>query len=155
MPILLEDKNRDFQRFRHTAREKLQLSKAGFQHVLSSNVSAIATQDDDLIIRFHGGATYKYFGKADLYRPMLRSNSKGRFVWQKLIRPNVSYSKVGSVRLQGDEELTGKDLMEISRERKETKKPLIESLLVASQIKELGIITSSNIVNSILGTNPL
>lgn len=48
--------------------------------MLSSNVSAVGTDGDDLIVRFVNGSLYQYSKVADLYRPMLESNSKGHFV---------------------------------------------------------------------------
>lgn len=153
MPILLEDKNRDYQRLRHTPEEKAQLSRAGFQHVLSSNVSAIAQDGDDLVIRFHGGATYKYSKKADLYSKMLQSNSKGRFVWQQLIRKNVPYKKVGSVSFKDDDQFTDRDLMLIAQKPQET--PLLSTMIATNQLSNLGITMNSNIIDTIIATTAL
>ena len=151
MATRLEDKGRKFKRFRHSAAEKAQLSRAGFQHVLSSNVSAIAQDEDDLVIRFHGGATYKYFGKGNLYSKMLQSNSKGRFVWQQLIRKNASYSKVGGVRLRSDSQFTDKDLQAVAD--RPSKKPIITTLVGAKALK--GIMATEDVVSSILATNAI
>lgn len=144
MPILLQDLNRDYQRYRHTAEEKVQLARAGFQHVLSSNVSAIAQNDNDLIIRFHGGATYRYPGSGDLYDKMLRSNSKGRFVWVNLIRKNVAYRKVAGVGLKTDAQFTDRDLMETAKQPVQfglatllNRQDLINSGIIATNIAEM------------------
>jgi hypothetical protein len=153
MPIRLEDKNRKFKRLRHSAKEKAQLSRAGFQHVLSSNVSAIAEDGNDLVVRFHGGATYKYKGAGDLFRPMLKSSSKGSFVWRKLINPKVSFSKVGSVTFKDDAQFSDRDLMTVSE--KPTKRPLIPSLMSKENLLKLGIIARPNIIESILATNAI
>jgi hypothetical protein len=153
MPVLLEDKNRNFKRLRHTPKEKAVLTKAGFQHVLSSNVSAIAKDKNNLVVRFHGGATYSYKGAGDLYRPMLQSNSKGKFVWSKLIRPKVPFKKVGSVKLQVDKEFTDRDLMDVAQTKEEVKQPLITSLISIQAIKNIGIITTPNVVGNIIATN--
>ena len=74
--IRLEDKGRKYKRFRPSAQEKIQLANNGLQWVLSSNVSAIGINDQDLIIRFHNGSIYKYPGRYYLYEEMLESNSK-------------------------------------------------------------------------------
>jgi hypothetical protein len=154
MPILLEDKNRPYKRLRHTPREKVQLINAGFQHVLSSNVSAIATQGDDLVIRFHGGSTYAYKGKADLYKPMLNSNSKGKYVWSKLIRPKASYRKVGSITFSGDEEFTDRDLQAQATELLKQSTSLVKQISQATLI-ELGIIVDNTALSTIIATNAI
>lgn len=151
MPVRLEDKNRDFKRLRHTPQEKAQLSRAGFQHVLSSNVSAIAKDKNNLVVRFHGGATYSYSNQADLYEPMLRSNSKGRFVWQKLIRKKVPFRKVGSVTFKDDAQFSDRDLMVVAEQP--TKKPLIPSLIATNQFIKLG--ANPNIIDSIIATSAI
>ena len=91
--ILLEDKNREYKRFRPNVSEKIQLANNGLQWVLSSNVSALGTNEDSLIIRFHNGSFYEYPNQAKLFEDMLKSNSKGHFVWVKLRRPKVAYKK--------------------------------------------------------------
>jgi len=100
--ILLKDKGRTYRRLRPNPSEKIQLTDAGLQWVLSSNVSAIGVTGDDLIIRFHNGSLYRYPNQAELYRPMLKSNSKGHFVWVRLRRPKVAYYKIGSLPLDSD-----------------------------------------------------
>ena len=35
--------------------------------------------------------------QAKLFEDMLKSNSKGHFVWVKLRRPKVAYKKIGSL----------------------------------------------------------
>lgn len=150
MPILLQDKNRDYRRLRHTGKEKAQLARAGFQHVQSSNVSAIAKDKNNLVVRFHGGATYSYKDAGDLYRPMLKSNSKGKYVWSKLIRPKVSYKKVGSVKFKSDAEFTDRDLMQVAE--KPTKRPFIPSLVSKEQLLALGVVTQPNLINTLLAT---
>lgn len=102
-----------YQRLRHTATEKIQLANNGLQWVNSSNVSAIGVSSNDLIIRFHNGSLYKYPNQAELYRPMLQSNSKGHFVWSKLRWKNVPYLKIGSLPFKDDKEVTDDDLFNL------------------------------------------
>lgn len=109
MPILREDKGRDFRRLEHTKEERQRLDRAGFTPVLSSNVSAIGEHNGDLYIRFHGGHSYVYPGSGDLYRPMLQSSSKGRFVWNQLRKKNVPYRRIANVILPKD--VPSKDMM--------------------------------------------
>lgn len=100
--IRLEDKGRRYKRFRPSAQEKIQLANNGLQWVLSSNVSAIGINDQDLIIRFHNGSIYKYPGRYYLYEEMLESNSKGRYVWVNLRRRKVPYKKIDRLPLASD-----------------------------------------------------
>lgn len=144
MAVRLEDKGRKFKRIRQSPKERLQLSSAGLQPVLSSNVSAIAKRDKNLIIRFHGGATYSYSGAADLYEPMLESNSKGSFVWQRLIRPKVPYRRIGSVPLQSDAQFTDRDVMAASEKVRKRIKPLIQVVTLA-QLKDLNLVIQNKL----------
>lgn len=145
MAIRLKDKGREFKRIRQSAQEKVQLKRAGFQHVLSSNVSAIAQAGRDLVIRFHGGATYQYSGAGDLFDKMLQSNSKGSFVWKNLIRKQVPYKRVAGVSLKSDTQFTDKDLMETAQEPVKgldlatllTKETLIKKGIIATNIARL------------------
>jgi hypothetical protein len=115
MPILSKE-DRQYQRYIHTEKEQDVLESKGFESVYSSNVSAIARDKADLIIRFHGGATYGYTGKGKLYERMMAAASKGKWVWRFLIRPRVPYYKAGSVVIPNDIEST--DMMEEPRQRK-------------------------------------
>lgn len=151
MAIRLEDKNREYKRIRQSAKEKAQLARAGFQHVLSSNVSAIAQSGKDLVIRFHGGATYQYRNAGKLFEQMLNSNSKGSFVWKKLIRPKVPYQKIGGVKLQSDEQFTDKDLMNVSQAP--SKKPILPTLITIKSLE--GIIVTESVAKDILVTNAI
>ena len=109
--IRLEDLNRDYRRIRHSPQQKHELAQAGFQHVLSSNVSAVSRTGtepkDSLLIRFHNGAVYEYPNMALRYQDLLSSNSKGKWVWTYLKGRNgsgrgsehaASYKKIGKVK---------------------------------------------------------
>ena len=109
----LEDKGRKYKRIRPSPTEKIQLANSGLQWVLSSNVSAVGEDGEDLIVRFHNGSMYRYFGAGKLFDAMLKSNSKGHFVWAKLRRPKVAYMKIGSLSFRGDEEVTDDDLFSL------------------------------------------
>jgi len=108
MPKLLDEKRR-FKRLLHSKNEQDRLKSKGFEAVVSSNVSAIAQDKADLIIRFHGGATYSYSNKGKDFERMMASASKGKWVWRFLIRPKVPYSKVGSVTIEND--VPSRDMM--------------------------------------------
>ena len=149
MARTLRDVGREFKRVRQSPQEKLQLSRAGLQHVLSSNVSAIGQDGKNLIVRFHGGATYQYSGAGDLYSSMLKSNSKGKFVWAKLIRLRVPYHKVASISLKSDEDFLDRDLMD---ELRVVAKPsFLTTMLSKDQLIEKGII-ATNLASLIKGT---
>lgn len=108
MPVKVIEE-RKYQRYAHTKDERNVLENKGFRTVVSSNVSAIGKSGDNLIVRFHGGATYAYIDKANLLERMWASPSKGRFVWNVLRKSGVSYIKLGNVELEGD--IEDKDLM--------------------------------------------
>lgn len=152
MAVRLEDKNRKYKRFRQSAKEKAQLARAGLQHVLSSNVSAIGEEGTNLIVRFHGGATYSYRGKANLLDAMLNSNSKGSFVWKNLIRKNVPYRKVASLRLKSDAQFTDRDLQATAQRPKEE---TLATLINVVALQKLGIIATPDVVSSILATTAI
>lgn len=109
---LLEDFNRDYQRYRHDIKEKAFLGLNGLQHVLSSNVSSVGVKDDKLIIRFHNGSMYEYPGKADDYEKLLNSNSKGKWVWRNLRRKKTAYKKIGVLPLPDDHRVTDDDIFQ-------------------------------------------
>jgi len=110
--VRLEDKGRQYKRYRPSSAEKTILAEKGMQWVLSSNVSAVGTDGDDLIVRFVNGSLYQYSKVADLYRPMLESNSKGHFVWVRLRRTGIPYKKIGSMPLKSDTPMSDEDLFE-------------------------------------------
>jgi len=99
---LLEDKNRKYKRFRPSVSEKIKLANEGLQWVLSSTISAVAIDSDDLIIRFHNGSLYSYPNQSKHYQPMLDASSKGKYFWSKIRRPGLPFSKIGSFSLKSD-----------------------------------------------------
>jgi hypothetical protein len=119
---LLEDFNRDYQRYRHDIKEKAFLGLNGLQHVLSSNVSSVGVKENnqivgnekgkDLIIRFHNGSMYSYRNRGDDYEKLLNSNSKGKWVWRNLRRKNVPYVKIGVLPLPDDLGVTDDDIFQ-------------------------------------------
>lgn len=65
--------------------EKIDLSKLNFQDVESSNLSAVALNDNTLYVKFHSGSVYAYPGVSkDLYEEMLGAESKGKFFNSKI-----------------------------------------------------------------------
>ena len=128
--ILLEDKNREYKRFRPNVSEKIQLANNGLQWVLSSNVSALGTNEDSLIIRFHNGSLYEYPNQAKLFEDMLKSNSKGHFVWVKLRRPKVAYKKIGSLPFKSDSEVTDEEIFKLVE---------LQGLAVMKRLQQMGM----------------
>jgi hypothetical protein len=45
----------------------------------SSNISSIAIQDKDLLVKFRNGSVYRYPGKANEYTKLLESESIGKY----------------------------------------------------------------------------
>ena len=134
MAVLLVDKNRDFRRFRHTAKEKLTLTKSRFIHVLSSNVSAVKRDGKALLIRFHNGSIYTYPTSGHLIVAMLKSNSKGRFVWRKLIRPGVPFFKSGTLKLKRDSDVSAKEVFATIKTL--TKRAITKNVLKAAVLSK-------------------
>lgn len=130
-----------YQRLRHGVNEKIQLANNGLQWVNSSNVSAIGVNDNDLIIRFHNGSLYKYPNQADLFQPMMQSNSKGHFVWAKLRWPNVAYMKIGSLPFRDDKDVTDDDIFNLID---------LDGLQVFAKMKAMGMFIPS-MTNDLFG----
>lgn len=110
---LLQDKGRDYRRWRHTPEEAVYLGLHGLQQVLSSNVSSVGTSGADLIIRFHNGSLYEYKNQAKRYRDIMGSNSKGKWVWQHLRRARVPYRKIGALPLPDDVDMPDSEIIEL------------------------------------------
>lgn len=129
MPILLKDAHRKYRRFRHTGQEKLALTLQGFTPVLSSCVSALMTDGDDLLIRFHTGVIYRYPGNAKYFTKILNSNSKGNMFWRLLRWPGEPFIKEGkSLKLESDINMDIEDFLKeyVDRPQIETIKYLEE-----------------------------
>jgi hypothetical protein len=109
---LLEDKGREYRRFRFTPRERAFLSLNGFQPVLSSNVAGVGIRENNLMIRFHNGSIYEYTNQASRYDDILKSNSKGQWVWRNLRRRNIPYIKVGALPLADDIGVTDEEIFQ-------------------------------------------
>lgn len=144
--IRLEDKGRQYKRYRPSSEEKNILADKGMQWVLSSNVSAIGIDGDDLIIRFINGSLYQYSKMADSKNSILNSNSKGHWVWVNLRRRNVPYKKIGRMPLKSDTPMSDEDLFEnIRTEAIRVEEP---QLLDERDIMiEPNVIKKSNILN--------
>jgi len=99
----------NYTRLKHSETEVATLRNRGFVPVISSNVSAVARQDEMLIVRFHGGATYAYPRSGDRYEDILSAPSKGKFVWNELRRKRVPYYRTGRVTIEDD--VSDRDLM--------------------------------------------
>jgi hypothetical protein len=112
--ILNED--RKYNRIRPSINEKTELARNGLQWTLSSFISAIGFEDQDLIIRFKNGSIYKYSNSADLYDNFLRANSKGKFFWRNILKRNIKGVKTGTMPLSSDLELSDDELFETIEE---------------------------------------
>lgn len=143
--IRLEDKNREYKRFRPSVSEKLQLANNGLQWVLSSNVSAVGVSGRDLIIRFQNGSLYSYPNQASLYEPLLNSNSKGHFVWARLKKPNVPYVKIGSLPFKDDAQVTDEDIFALVDK---------EGIDVLNRLLQLGLFIPNAVGKELLGILP-
>lgn len=108
--MLLIDKNREYQRNRHSSDEKQYLASQGLQHVESSNVSSVGSKDGDLIIRFLNGSLYRYMNYGDRLEDILNANSKGKWVWRYLRRANVPYQKIGVISFPSDLQVDDVDI---------------------------------------------
>jgi len=109
---LLQDLNRDYRRYSHSPRERTYLGLNGLQHIQSSNVSSVGVKGESLIIRFHNGSMYEYPNQASQYESMLKSNSKGKWVWRNLRRKNVLYRKIGVLPLPDDIGVTDEEIFQ-------------------------------------------
>lgn len=109
MRVLNED--RKYPRVRPSANEKYQLEKAGFQWTLSSFISAIGTEGNNLLIRFKNSTVYSYPNKATLFDKMLKAPSKGKFFWRNL-RQMKNFTKGASFPLESDINLEDDQLIE-------------------------------------------
>lgn len=86
-----------YEKHRPTLKERRELGKYGFIPLTSSNVSAIATQEDSLLVRFLNESVYRYPGKANLFDAFATALSPGRFVWNFLRRTNAKYEFLGKL----------------------------------------------------------
>jgi len=120
----------EFKRIKTSTADQKKLKDEGFTPFFSSNVSAGDRRGSDLFIRFHNGSIYKYPNQGKNFGDLLLSSSKGKWVWQNLRNRNVAFSKVGSLPLNGDRDLTDDELFnEIQNLKVSVQKPIITSLL--------------------------
>ena len=150
MPIKLNEK-RPYQRLLHTEDEEKQLNSKGLEAVMSSNVSAAMRESNDLIIRFHGGATYSYAGKGNLFERLMGAASKGKWVWRFLIRPNAAYQKVGSIDIKND--VPSRDMMEQPKKPKYKVSTIIPFDELGNQLLPQITITPLDFLSTMVGTN--
>jgi hypothetical protein len=72
----------------------------------------VGVKGESLIIRFHNGSMYEYPNQASQYENMLKSNSKGKWVWRNLRRKNVLYRKIGVLPLPDDIGVTDEEIFQ-------------------------------------------
>lgn len=152
MPIQVTNEQRRYTRLAHTPGESVFLQQQGLRPVVSSNVSAAGVRDNDLIVRFHGGATYAYSGLADRVNDLLSAPSKGKWVWRELRKAGVAYQRTTDVDMVGDVE--DKSLLDLMREDAQLPIELISTLVSTEELVALGIIAdyqSALIINAMSG----
>jgi hypothetical protein len=142
MPKLLKNN-----KYEHTPAEDKVLKARGFDSVVSSNVSAIGAEKGILYVRFHGGATYGYPNSGELYKPMLATGSKGKFVWNELRRKNVPYFKTGKSTLQRDVPST--DMMVMEDNTNDVPSGLLLGTLLGTMVSNKDILMSGIIASLI------
>lgn len=64
------------------------------EHFSSSNVWKFRRQGNDLYIVFLNGSIYKYPNAAKLFLGMLKTGSKGKYVWNQIRRKDIPYEKL-------------------------------------------------------------
>lgn len=64
-----------------------------FTYVNSTDISAIAVNGNDLIIKFNSGSAYKYINAANEYQNLINSSSKGKYFHQ-YIKNNYQCIKI-------------------------------------------------------------
>lgn len=125
------------------------LKEKGFEWVFSSNVSAAAQRGKDLIIRFHNGSIYKYPNQGNNFERLMGASSKGKWVWRFLRRPNVPYSKIGSLPLPEDTIETDEEIVQPRiptydiRAILPTSEEMLRGVLPQISITPLSILTAS------------
>jgi hypothetical protein len=68
------------------------------QRVKSTNIAAVGydAPGRELVIKFHTGATYKYFNvPLAVYQSILKAKSKGRAFHTLVIQAKYPYEKIG------------------------------------------------------------
>lgn len=60
----------------------------------SSNVWKFIIKGKNLLVAFLDGSIYLYFGASKLFLGMVRTGSKGKYIWKNLRRKGVQYLKI-------------------------------------------------------------
>jgi len=144
MPYEVKEEGRKYTRLKHTKDEEITLRTKGLIPVVSSNVSGIARNENVLVVRFHGGATYGYPSSGELFNEMLKSPSKGKFVWRELRRKRVPYYRMGAVNLLDDVE--SKDMMHPTLETQ----VFIDTMIAIPDIMTMDLIVGLTLASVIL-----
>lgn len=144
MPYQVTSEDRKYTRLAHTREESQLLKRKGLRAVISSNVSAIGYDDDVLIVRFHGGATYGYPGQADRYDDLVSAPSKGKWVWRNLRRAKVTYYRMPNINIKDDVE--DRDMM------KQEVKAMAELALLSTMVPIDDILNTGIIAGLILAS---
>ena len=97
---------------KHSREDKKVLAANDLKAVRSSWISAIGKSDSELVIRLVNGSIYTYYNSSNLYDRFLKTRSKGKFFWKFLRRPQVPFSKGGTLPLPSDPKVTDANLLE-------------------------------------------
>lgn len=134
MRVLVED--RKYPRIRPSANEKYQLAKSGFQWTLSSFISAVGVEGNNLLIRFKNGTVYTYPGKANLFDKMIKSPSKGRYFHRNLIKS--SFIKGTTMPLDTDIDIPDEELIQDLKKDVQAKMTEHVKLPVKKEVVQIG-----------------
>lgn len=149
MPFLYKkEEGREYRRYKHTAQEQKLIRSKGFTPVVSSNVSAIARDDKVLFVRFHDSSTYSYPKSGELFDKMLHSKSKGKFVWNELIRKNVPYSRASYKDFSTGAEIEQEPPLNIMEQAKQERQSKGEQIVKESGLKS--IINTATLLESVI-----
>lgn len=82
-----------FQKIQLSVEEETQLMTEGWAPLVSSNLKAVRTDGEDLLIKFHSEAVYRYPDQSAMYFPFNQALSPGRLLW-RTIRTIRGYRRI-------------------------------------------------------------
>lgn len=104
-------KNSKYPKVKPSRQDRKYLAKNDLKAVTSSFISAIGRKDDNLIIRFRNGSIYTYYNASNLYDKFLKARSKGKYFWKFIRRPELPFSRGGTLPLPSDLKVSDADLL--------------------------------------------
>jgi hypothetical protein len=82
-----------FQKVQLTEEQETKLLVEGWAPLISSNLQAVRIDGDDLLIKFHSDAVYRYPEQSNMYFPFNEALSPGRLLW-RTIRTIRGYERI-------------------------------------------------------------